>query len=103
MIRRMGKVMICMADELGRSWDTDSADTWVDETVALDDELDSAWQTVRFARESRRLNPRHHVPVPGRPPHWRNPPGGAGPRAGPPRLTTALAGSGLPPGPLART
>lgn len=56
MNRRMGEVMISMADELGRSWDTDRADTWVDETVAMDDELDSAWQTVRFARENRRLN-----------------------------------------------
>ena len=90
MNRRMGEVMISMADELGRSWDTDRADTWVDETVAMDDELDSAWQTVRFARESRRLNPRHHVPVPGHPRHWRNRHGGAGRRAGYEDILTRL-------------
>lgn len=92
MNRRMGEVMISMADELTSSWDTDRADAWVSETVAIDDELDSAWQTVRFARESRRLNPRHHSPLPRR--HWKNQREGAGQRAGYEDILTRL-GEGI--------
>lgn len=69
---RIGRVLINMADEFSSSWDTDRADAWVSETVSMDDELQSAWQSVRFARESARLNPRQHVPIPQRPRDWRN-------------------------------
>ena len=65
--RRMGDVLISMADDLATSWDTDRADAWVDETVAIDNELETAWQTVEFARESRRANLRQQVPIPQRP------------------------------------
>ncbi|QYJ02806.1 hypothetical protein KUV85_10690 [Nocardioides panacisoli] len=65
--RRMGEVMISMADDLGRSWHTERAEAWMDETVSIDHEVESAWQTVRFARESEMLNPRRLVPVPRRP------------------------------------
>ncbi len=64
--RRVGDVMINMADELSDSWDTEKADAWVAETVSIDDELDSAWQSVKFARESERANPRRFVRVPRR-------------------------------------
>lgn len=56
--RRMGTVMVEMADELKNSWDSNSADNWLDETLSMSRELDSAWQTVRLARESERHNPR---------------------------------------------
>lgn len=56
--RRMGRVLSDMADELSASWDTDRADAWVAETKSMSKELDSAWQTVRFARESATFNPR---------------------------------------------
>src|SRR5699024_6344492 len=72
MNRQMGELLINMADELTGSWDTDRADSWVDETVSIDRELESAWQSVRFARESRRMNLRRHVPVPSHPRGWRH-------------------------------
>lgn len=56
--RRMGDVLISMADEFASSWDTDKADAWFRETESMSAELGSAWQTVRFARESERGNPR---------------------------------------------
>lgn len=69
--RRMGDVLISMADEQEHAWNTDRAEAWMAETVSIDRELDSAWQTVRFARESARLNPRRHVPSPRRNRDWR--------------------------------
>ncbi|UFU02650.1 aromatic acid exporter family protein [Ruania suaedae] len=60
---RMGAMLAQMADELRDSWDTDRADQWVAETVSMDSELETAWQTVRFARESQRVNPRRYVPT----------------------------------------
>ena len=59
--RRIGAVLTDMADEFGSSWDTDRAEAWFEETTAMDDELASAWQTVRFARESERANPRRRL------------------------------------------
>ena len=56
--RRMGDLLISMADEFASSWDTDRADEWFRETESMTAELESAWQTVRFARESERVNPR---------------------------------------------
>ncbi|MDN5886102.1 MAG: aromatic acid exporter family protein [Micrococcaceae bacterium] len=56
--RRMGEVLGNMAEELSDQWDTDRADAWYSETQSMSDELNSAWQSVRFARESRRANPR---------------------------------------------
>ena len=56
--RQMGEVLIDMSKEFTGSWDTDSAEDWFERTEAMSRELDSAWQTVRFARESRRVNPR---------------------------------------------
>lgn len=56
--RRMGDVLINMADELADSWDTDRTGEWFEETESMSAEIDSAWQTVRFARESERANPR---------------------------------------------
>lgn len=56
--RQMGDVLIDMADELSDSWDTDQADSWFRETESMSAELETAWQTVRFARESERVNPR---------------------------------------------
>lgn len=69
--RRMGGVLESMADELDNGWDTDRADAWVDDTVSMNDELQSAWQSVRFARESARWNPRSYLPTPRGPRGWR--------------------------------
>lgn len=57
--RRMGAVLVDMADEFSQNWDTDSAESWLKETESMSSELNSAWQTVKFARESRYHNPRN--------------------------------------------
>ncbi|MFC7375484.1 aromatic acid exporter family protein [Brachybacterium sp. GCM10030268] len=56
--RRMGELLGQMAEELSEDWQTAHADNWVAETHAMSDELTTAWQAVRFARESERANPR---------------------------------------------
>lgn len=56
--RRMGDVLISMSQEFSDSWDTDRAEVWFRETESMSNELSTAWQSVRFARESRRVNPR---------------------------------------------
>lgn len=64
--RRMGDVLISVAEELTSSWSIDRANSWVDETYAIRDEIESAYQIVRFARESARTNPRSYLPAFGR-------------------------------------
>ncbi|QNN81792.1 FUSC family protein [Brachybacterium sp. Z12] len=59
--RRMGDMLTNMADEFSSSWETDKADSWRRETESMSDELETAWQSVRFARESRRSNPRYRL------------------------------------------
>ena len=61
--RRMGDVLCGMADEFETSWDTDRAEAWFQETQSMSEELDSAWRTVRFARESEKMNPRTRFAV----------------------------------------
>ncbi|WP_236853166.1 FUSC family protein [Brevibacterium linens] len=55
--RQMGEVLTDMSDQFSRSWDSDAAQEWFERTESMSRELESAWQTVRFARESRRINP----------------------------------------------
>lgn len=64
--QRMGELLSEMADEFSTSWDTDHAESWFQETESISAELGSAWTVVRFARESRRQNPRGFLPVLGR-------------------------------------
>lgn len=59
--RRIGSVLENMGEEFSTSWDTDRAEAWVDETESISRELDGAWSTVRFARESQRANPRSYL------------------------------------------
>lgn len=59
--RRMGDVLINMSQEFSDSWDTDRADDWFRETESMSDELNTAWQSVRFAKESRRANTRGNL------------------------------------------
>lgn len=60
--RQMGDVLSDMATEFSQSWNTDQAENWFNETESMSQELNSAWQSVRFARESRRINPRVVLP-----------------------------------------
>lgn len=55
---RMGSVLESISEEFSDSWDTDQAEAWFRETESMTEELNSAWTVVRFARESRRSNPR---------------------------------------------
>lgn len=56
--RRIGDILVDMADEFSESWETDQAEAWRLEVASAAGELESAWGSVRFARESRRANPR---------------------------------------------
>lgn len=56
--RRMGEVLQKMADELAEKWNIDNADEWLEEINSINNDLEKAWHSVRFARESRRVNPR---------------------------------------------
>ncbi|MGJ9425929.1 aromatic acid exporter family protein [Nesterenkonia halotolerans] len=59
--RRMGDVLVNMADELSTSWNTDNANAWLEATKSMEREVNSAWQVVWFARESHRANPRNYL------------------------------------------
>lgn len=59
--RRMGTMLVDMADELDDGWNTAEADDWFKETESMSEELNSAWQSVRFARESQKANPRDRL------------------------------------------
>lgn len=59
--RRMGDTLVDMADELDEGWDTDNANDWFQTTESMSNELNSAWQSVKFARESQRANPRDRL------------------------------------------
>ncbi|WP_231442063.1 FUSC family protein [Brevibacterium zhoupengii] len=59
--RRMGTMLVDMADELDDGWETADADDWFNETESMSEEMNSAWQSVRFARESQRANPRDRL------------------------------------------
>lgn len=59
--RRMGKVLVDMADQLAQDWDTDNAEEWISETQSMAQETAQAWELVRSARESHRANPRVYL------------------------------------------
>ncbi|NUL46134.1 hypothetical protein F7P69_13160 [Cellulosimicrobium funkei] len=59
--RRMGSVLEDMADEFSQSWDTDRAEAWIEQTESMEEDTRTAWEFVRFARESRRANPRLYL------------------------------------------
>ncbi|WBL17901.1 FUSC family protein [Citricoccus sp. NR2] len=55
---RLGDALVRMADALETSWDTHASDSWIVETEKMTEQLRSTWESVRFARESSRWNPR---------------------------------------------
>ena len=60
----MGELLVDMSEELTRSWDTERAEQWAQRTAEMQDMISSAWQSVRFARESSWGNPRSHAMAP---------------------------------------
>lgn len=58
---RMGGLLQEMGEEFSDSWETERAESWFEATDSMRAQLDSAWTVVRFARESRRGNPRGFV------------------------------------------
>lgn len=56
--RHMGTILTEMSDEFARSWDTDRGESWLERTQQMEAELDHAWSSAQYARESRRANPR---------------------------------------------
>lgn len=63
---RMGRVLIDMADALQESGGEQDGDAWAEEISSMTDDLATAWESVRDARESRRANPRRHLGGAGR-------------------------------------
>jgi hypothetical protein len=58
---RIGGLLRGMAESVRRN-DTDEAVTgWIEQTRDLDRELDHAWESVGYARESTRMNPRRRA------------------------------------------
>lgn len=56
----MGELLVDMSGEFDGSWDTERAEEWARRTTEMEDMVGSAWQSVRFARESTWGNPRSH-------------------------------------------
>lgn len=56
--RRIGDILVEMSDEFSTSWETGAAEAWHREIESVSEEVETAWGTVHFARESRRSNPR---------------------------------------------
>jgi hypothetical protein len=70
----MGELLVDMSEELTRSWDTEHAEHWGRRIAEMQEMIGSAWQSVRFARESTWANPRSHRLAPGRRGHSENRP-----------------------------
>lgn len=56
--QRLGDLLTRIAGALGDGCDDEDTEAWIEETRAIDRELDHAWEVVSHARESLRLNPR---------------------------------------------
>ncbi|WP_245802276.1 FUSC family protein [Corynebacterium pacaense] len=53
-----GQVLTSIGETVSTTWDAERSRDWLRRIDAIDVELTSAWSIVRFARESRRANPR---------------------------------------------
>jgi hypothetical protein len=60
----MGELLVDMSEELETDWDTARAEDWARRTGEMEEMVGSAWQSVRFARESTWGNPRSHGMAP---------------------------------------
>ncbi|MGC5628814.1 FUSC family protein [Georgenia sp. Z1344] len=60
--RRMGEVLVEMAEEFAEDWGTQRATDWFEATESMSRSVEVAWQSVGFARESRRGNYRLFLP-----------------------------------------
>ncbi|MBT9275660.1 FUSC family protein [Phycicoccus sp. MAQZ13P-2] len=58
--RRLGRLLRDIAARIDGDWTTEDADQWIEETRAVDADVDHAWSLVRFADEARLWNPRRH-------------------------------------------
>ena len=60
----MGELLEDMSAQFEQSWDVDRAEEWAQRTTEMQSMVTSAWQSVRFARESSWGNPRVHGMAP---------------------------------------
>lgn len=60
----MGELLEDMSEEFEQSWDVERAEEWAWRTAEMQEVVSSAWQSVRFARESSWGNPRAHGMAP---------------------------------------
>lgn len=67
---RIGRLLARMAAELRDGATEDQVTAWVEETRALDTDIDDAWAMVRQAQESARMNPRRSARSVRQPKLW---------------------------------
>lgn len=60
----MGELLEDMSEEFEHSWDVECAEEWARRIAEMQEMVTSAWQSVRFARESSWGNPRVHGMAP---------------------------------------
>lgn len=60
----MGELLEDMSEEFEHSWDVERAEDWARRIAEMQEMVTSAWQSVRFARESSWGNPRVHGMAP---------------------------------------
>lgn len=56
--RKLGTLLSEMASQMRSARSEEDSDTWIESTREMDEDLDHAWQLVRYARESDWSNPR---------------------------------------------
>jgi uncharacterized membrane protein YgaE (UPF0421/DUF939 family) len=56
--RRLGDLLVRMSESIRVGCKHDDTSDWLEETRAIDRELDHAWEIVSYARETLRFNPR---------------------------------------------
>lgn len=62
----MGELLADMAEDFEQSWDVERAEDWARRTTEMQEMVSSAWQGIRFAKESSWGNPRLHGMAPMR-------------------------------------
>ena len=58
--RDMGALLVDIARQLRRPWESQDEDDWIERTRGIDAKVDHAWSLVRSAQESGTWNPRRH-------------------------------------------
>lgn len=66
----IGVLLQDIGRELGKGYEQEQVDDWIERTRTIDEDLDDAWALVRQARESARMNPRRSAGPVRDPQQW---------------------------------